>query len=259
MLLPVVAALPGCVAAALPVLASGAMAHGAVKDGPRSAAAVAPAKAMAEDEEEIALARMLVPSGDANFTERFVAAALFASDRAGAGVSAVPDPAAPMDAESVVLPCGADQPPALLVDLDPAGAALRPGDALSAAPGLASALSLARGSGVKVVWTSILDEGQAPAIRRALAASGLDLAGEDDLLLIRDPGESKTDRRNAAIDRYCFVAIIGDRPGDFDQLMDYLRDPAATTPYDGLMGAGWFELPPPLSLRAAPSEVRTDG
>ncbi|WP_144097255.1 hypothetical protein [Croceicoccus sediminis] len=256
MLLPVVAALPGCVAAALPVLASGAMAHGAAKDGRQPAAAVAPAKV----EAETALAPTPEPTGNANFTERFVAAALFASDRAGAGVSAVPDPAAPMDAESVVLPCGADQPPALLVDLDPAGAALRPDDALSATPGLAPALSLARGSGVKVVWTSILDEGQAPAIRRALAASGLDLAGQDDLLLIRDPGESKTDRRNAAIEQYCFVAIMGDRPGDFDELMDYLRDPAATTPYDGLMGAGWFELPPPLSGQAAPpSEVRTDG
>jgi hypothetical protein len=44
----------------------------------------------------------------------------------------------------------------------------------------------------------------------------------------------------------CVIAIAGDRKGDFDELFDYLRDPASGESLDYLLGAGWFILPPPL-------------
>ena len=83
-----------------------------------------------------------------------------------------------------------------------------------------------------------------------LRASGLDPAGRDILLLTRDPAESKTDRRNAELGDFCIKAIVGDRKGDFDALFDYLRDADVPTPFDSLLGAGWFLLPPPLDYPA---------
>ncbi|MBB3992117.1 hypothetical protein [Croceicoccus naphthovorans] len=240
LLIPAVAALSGCVAAALPVLATTVMTGDAVRDGKVTVQkdAVAPA------------ADAATPPAAPNYTEQFVAAAMFAADRAGTGQSVVPDPAAE-DADTLVRGCSESQQPALLVDLDPGAAALRPQVAtLSAPQGLAPALAVARGKGLTIAWTSVLDEAEAPLVRNALAASGLDPAGRDVLLLTRDPAESKTDRRDAALSEYCFVAMIGDQRGDFDELMDYLRDSDGPSPFDPLFGNGWFELPPPLIARA---------
>ncbi len=246
--------LTGCVAA-LPIVAGTVMTRQAAKgdaaevDGPADAeAATAPVAAPAPDPAPPP-SPVNTTAAPANRTEDIMAAALFAIDSIDNGRSVVPDPAATDDAVAV-LPCNGARP-ALLVDLDPGEAAFLPKPAVpQAQPGLAAALAAARDAGLAVLWTGVLDESRTAEVRTALIASGLDPDGRDTLLLTRDPAESKTERRKAAIGEYCIKAIVGDRKGDFDTLFDYLRDPDAATPFDPLIGAGWFLLPPPLAYAA---------
>lgn len=226
--------LSGCVAA-LPLAASGMLAKRTVEDKGEAEVAVP---------EEVAV---VMPAP--NLTEKWFAAALFAGDRAGTGLSVLPDPAASNDDEPV-LPCHGGKP-AILIDLDPGNAAFQP-DAgpFVAQPGLAPALATARAAGTEVLWISVLGEAREADLRAVLADTGLDPAGEDTVLLIRDPAETKTQRRNAIAGEWCITAIVGDRRGDFDEFMDYLRDPDAPTPFDPLLGSGWFELPPPIKAAA---------
>lgn len=236
------AALPGCVAGALPVLAGGVVAKRTVdKMKPVPVAQVVRGTVPAES------GLVSDPASGAvaqNLTEQWVAAALFAADLAGKGMSVLPDPAA-TEADAMVRPC-ADEAVAVLVDLDPGEAAFRPELARTAAPGVAAALSIARAKGLTVLWTSVLDESREADARIALVNAGLDPTGRDPILLTRDPAETKTERRRDTAGEWCIAAIIGDRKGDFDDLMNYLRDPEAPTPFDPLLGHGWFELPPPF-------------
>lgn len=238
-LLPTVA-LGGCVAAAIPVVAGGMVAKRTADGGEQaSPAAVA---------EPVAVASPVAQANEANLTESWVAAAIFAADRAGAGKSMLANPATTGE-DDLLKPCNG-QPPALLVDLDPGEVAFRPANDNLVARGLGQALAVARTRGVAVLWISWLDESREPAIRDALRRSGLDPDGTDPVLLIRDPAETKTERRNAAAGDWCITAIVGDRPTDFDVLFEYLRDPSEPTPFDPLFGNGWFELPPPLKPAA---------
>lgn len=249
------AALSGCVAAALPVVASGMVAKRAMV-GETSPTPLAPALAAQVAETDAVPAKLAiapyadsVPAVSANLTEAYFRVALFAIERAEHGLSVLPDPGGRAEGE-LLRPCN-DQPSALIVDLDPGDTAFAPQAGTSgAARGLAPALAMARAKGITILWASVLDERRAQDIRTALAGSGLDPAGADQLLLTRDPAETKTERRDAVSDDWCIVAIVGDRMGDFDMLMDYLRDPSAPTPFDPLLGNGWFELPPPLEPAA---------
>lgn len=229
--------LSGCVAA-IPLAASGMLAKRTVLD---------------EGEAELAASVQIAAPATAetapNLTEKWFAAALFAGDRAGKGLSVLPDPAASNDDEPV-LPCKGGKP-AILIDLDPGNTAFRPDTGpFVAQPGLAPALATARAAGTEVLWISVLGEAREADLRAVLADTGLDPAGEDSVLLIRDPAETKTQRRNAAAGEWCITAIVGDRKGDFDEFMDYLRDPDAPTPFDPLLDSGWFELPPPIKAAA---------
>ncbi|WP_066558330.1 hypothetical protein [Croceicoccus bisphenolivorans] len=242
--------LTGCVAAAIPVMASGVMAKRTVDS--RNAPAAAPATGQAPELVDVKPSLPAAGGGailQPNWTEDFMAVALFAAESMDNGLSVLPDPGA-REGEALVLPCEG-QPPAILVDLDPGDIAFQPGDALPVpASGLGPALATARMKGIAVLWTSVLDESRAGEIRQVLTATGLDPAGSDTLLLTRDPAETKTARRNAVSGDWCIKAIVGDRRGDFDDLMDYLRNPQAPSPFDPLIGNGWFELPPPLAYAA---------
>ncbi|WP_127612076.1 hypothetical protein [Croceicoccus ponticola] len=255
----VAGALSGCVAAAIPVLASGVLTTKAVGKSDTTSADSAARTGQVESVAVIAQPVAAQPAAQtrpglgspvaANRTEDFVRMALFAVGNKESGLSVIPDPAASADGP-LLLTCSS-RIPAILVDLDPGDIALRLDQgAPVAAPGLAPALATARAQGLAVLWTSVLDENRAGDIRDALAASGLDPARRDALLLTRDPAETKTERRNAAAGEWCIKAIVGDRKGDFDALMDYLRDPDAPTPFDELIGNGWFELPPPIEYAA---------
>lgn len=244
--------LSGCVAAALPVVASGVMAKQVAKGGgathsdtataPVVAAAPAPTPPVANAPAHTIAAAEPVA---ANRAEDFMAMVLFALDTLDNGQSVIANAAA-QEGDALVRPCASPRP-AILVDLDPGGIALPlGGESPRAAPGLAIALATARARGIAVMWTSVLDEARSAEVRGVLAATGLDPVGQDVLLLTRDPAESKTRRRATESGEWCIKAIAGDERGDFDELMNYLRDSEAPTPFDPLNGKGWFELPPPI-------------
>jgi len=140
------------------------------------------------------------------------------------------------------------QPLAVAIDLDPAGRAFDLADPPAAAAGLSEALTEIRAAGLTVFWTSALPVKEADRLYAVLRATGLDLDGTDRILLARKPGETAQERRLFAARDWCFVALAGDRPGDFEIAIDYLRDPdgpiaQAMTP---LLGAGWFVIPNPI-------------
>jgi len=138
-------------------------------------------------------------------------------------------------------------PAAVLIDLDPASGTLDPAAALHGDPRLAGALAGLRGEGIAVGWLSANTADRAGAVRRALVASGLDPAGQDELALLRYPEERKQSRREEFAKEYCLVAIAGDNRTDFDELFQYLKDPSLATPLEPLIGNGWFLIPQPLT------------
>jgi hypothetical protein len=158
-----------------------------------------------------------------------------------------------IDAESLIsgpkrLACAA-QPLAVAINLDPGTAKLDLNDPPAAAPGLAEALSAIRSAGVRVFWTSALPVDKADRVYAILRATGLDLDGTDRLLLVRKAGETVQQRRLAAARDWCFVALAGDRPGDFEEALDFLRDPDGPTAraMQPLTGNGWFVIPDPIA------------
>lgn len=138
-------------------------------------------------------------------------------------------------------------PAAVLVDLDPQGGVLDPAASLRADPMLARTLAALRAQKVAVAWISGNTADRAGAIRRALIASGLDPEGRDELALLRYPEERKQTRRDDLSKELCIVAIAGDERGDFDELFQYLKNPAVAASLDALIGKGWFLIPQPLS------------
>ena len=136
--------------------------------------------------------------------------------------------------------------PAVVVDLDSGPQAFVPGAAHAPSRVLVDGLARMREAGMAVVWITALPAGEVTAVAEALKTSGLDPAGSDPLLLVRSAADRKQTLREDAARDVCVIAIAGDRKGDFDELFDYLRDPASGESLDYLLGAGWFIVPPPL-------------
>ena len=84
-------------------------------------------------------------------------------------------------------------------------------------------------------------------MRKALIAAGLDPAGRDELVLLRYPQERKQTRLEDFAAEFCVVALAGDERADFDELFQYLKNPAAAAPLEALIGKGWFLIPQPLT------------
>ena len=136
--------------------------------------------------------------------------------------------------------------PAVVIDLDTGPQAFVPGTAQAPSPALVEGLARLRAAGVVVLWITALPAREVSAVAEALKTSGLDPAGSDPLLLVRDREDRKQSLREDAQRDVCVIAIAGDRKGDFDELFDYLRDPASGESLEYLLGAGWFIVPPPL-------------
>ncbi len=96
-------------------------------------------------------------------------------------------------------------------------------------------------------WAKAAVPGAASAIRQRLADTALDPTGGDPLIVTRFAGESKQVRRYALGESNCLLAIAGDHRGDFDELYDFVLDPAMAAPLEGLVGHGWFLAPPPIN------------
>ncbi|GGD85923.1 hypothetical protein GCM10011515_01970 [Tsuneonella deserti] len=138
-------------------------------------------------------------------------------------------------------------PAAVVIDLDPGSALLDPSVAIRGDRALASGLAALRAQGVTIGWITGNSADRAGDVRQALAASGLDPAGHDELVLLRYPRERKQTRREDLAKVFCIVAIAGDERSDFDELFQYLKDPALAAPLEKLIGAGWFLIPQPLT------------
>ncbi|MCL4672356.1 MAG: hypothetical protein KJZ64_05350 [Sphingomonadaceae bacterium] len=140
-------------------------------------------------------------------------------------------------------------PPAVIVDLDPAGGKLDPASPLPFNPALATALGTLRASDVAVFWISGNGAATAGQLRDQLVATGLDPLGRDILLLMRRGTDRKDARRRELAETHCVVAIAGDTRSDFDELFDFLRNPGAAAPLEPLVGAGWFLIPSPTAAK----------
>jgi hypothetical protein len=152
--------------------------------------------------------------------------------------------------------CGSAAP-TVLIDLDPAGGHLAPGGAVSVPSGLPEGLAELRAAGLDVAWISGASAAEAPDIRIALGATGLDPGGKDRLLLMRYPGDRKQTRREDLAGASCLIAIAGDERRDFDELYDYLVNPEAALALDLLIGDGWFLLPRPATADTTESQSST--
>lgn len=151
----------------------------------------------------------------------------------------------PASLEPALATCG-NRPPAVLIDLDPANGLLPLVNANRADPQLAAVLADLRGRGVAIYWITGHTPSAASGIRQRLIGSALDPTGNDPLIVSRFANESKQARRRALGDTHCLLAIMGDYRGDFDELYDFLRDPAVADPLEVYINAGWFLAPLPL-------------
>lgn len=138
--------------------------------------------------------------------------------------------------------CGI-RPAAVLIDLDPGKDRFAADMTITPEPSLAYALERMRLHDVAVHWVAAAPAIEAGRLRQQLISTGLDPAGRDRLLLMRRADDSKEVRRRELAQTHCVVAILGDTRSDFDELFDYLRNPAAATQLDELIGNGWFLAP----------------
>ena len=136
--------------------------------------------------------------------------------------------------------------PTILIDLDPESGLFDPSAASRPPSGLAHGLAQLRSSGVDVAWISGNGIDKLDSISRVLKFSGLDLYNEDRILLVRSDDDRKQTLREELAQISCLIAIAGDTRSDFDELYDYLKNPADAASLEPLIGDGWFLIPQPL-------------
>lgn len=249
--------LTGCIAAAIPVLAAGTIAgtsvRGAEKAAPpvpvaTSAPSLAPNRTSVvplEQFERRPAAAAMPLAGATTPYDAFVTYALaearpyLPNETRHSTVLAKPGALSPETRA-----CD-NQPPAVLIDLDPEGGALDPASVTEIAVEFAPALSRLRANGLTILWLSGTDRSHGEAIRALLARALLDPTGRD-VLALPAPGERKQDLRRRLGEQFCIEAIAGDRRVDFDELYDFLRDEGTAFPLEPLIGKGWFLVPPVL-------------
>ena len=149
------------------------------------------------------------------------------------------DPAA-LDGERQACKLTEARPASILIDLDQGSEPFAPENVGLASADLALSLKVLRREGVEIAWISSNSAANADIIRKALAKSGLDPDGEDQLLLLRYPGDRKQTRRKQLALETCLLAIAGDDRSDFDELYEYLTNPDAALELERLIGNGWF-------------------
>lgn len=250
------AALSGCVAAAIPVLAGGAIAGSTARGG---TAKTAP-EAVATQPTPPATTATRLPTGLEPSTPLRQQAALTGPTPYDAFVAYALAEARPYlpneirrstvlanpDALSPETRACADQAPAVMIDLDPQDEVLDPDAVAKIAVELAPALSRLRAKGLTIVWLSGADRSRTDAIRQLLARTMLDPAGRD-VLALPAPSERKQGLRRRLGEEFCIEAIAGDRRADFDELYEFLRDESAAFALEPLIGQGWFLVPPVLA------------
>ena len=251
-------AISGCVAAAIPLAAGGLLAkrHADIAEVTSGAPPAAEASAASDLKvTRLALSELPLPdpvgsvaNSSIGLFRDYALAQLAQQPGTGKRPSALLTRASELRSERAE--CGA-APLAVFIDLDPGRGTfdpLAPGQADAALPGVLRAL---REQGVAVVWFSRLGDSFEPAVRNALAESGLDSTTSDQLVLLRDLGERKQSRRDETAKNFCPIAMLGDERADFDELYLYLKNPDAAVALDAMIGRGWFLASPFAATPAA--------
>lgn len=263
-LLPCAAALSGCVAAAIPLVAGGALARSATdgEPGPRvtvdasASASARPDARIAAQSADFAPSKKVQAASQAPASAGFRATfssspaidefIRYSESRARAfAIGGEPVPSAVLREPALLdgkrLSCEADKdrPASVLIDLDPGEAMFGESSPLPLASAAQNLAGL-RSQGVTIAWISANSAAHADIIRQALAQFGLDPAGTDPLLLMRYPADRKQTRRTEFGEKSCIIAIVGDERRDFDELYDYLTNPDAALALEPLFNQGWF-------------------
>ena len=275
-------ALQGCVAAVIPVMASGAIVgRGGDKDkgaqaeipAPVPAAAPAPEPAPEPVPEPAPVSAPVAPqiqapisfpplplspappllanpvsAQDTGSDAGFKALVEYARGVARAATADTP-PLSAMLADPIATDgkrklCDAGKRLLVLIDLDPAGRVFAAPPALAADPDRAQGLAQLRDAGVLITWLSDSPLLASGDIRTALEKAGLDPRGEDIIALRSDPDERKQTRRERLADISCVIAIAGDERTDFDERFRYLKDASVGVRLEAVIGDGWFLIEP---------------
>lgn len=244
--------LQGCVAA-IPLAVAGVIGkkHLDSKKPADNAQATMPAqpKPFVAQETEVAPGGAANPAGAlADTRHPYARMVQYALDRAAAR-------AAGEDVRSAVLvegvsladprtvPCG-DKPLAVIIDMDAV-----PGAAQLTQSGLATLLDSLRSADIRIAW---MGNGSIAAIEAILTQPNVAeyslLSQRDDILSAPEKGPRKQEQRWAFAKGHCVLATAGDRKSDFDELFDYLRDPAYAAPLETFNDHGWFIVPSPLRI-----------
>ncbi len=134
------------------------------------------------------------------------------------------------------------------------------GGQVAAVPGALSAVSVARGANITVVFNSNRKAATADRTAALLAAAGLGSAVHGDTLWLQGdaatgsgPSSDKDARRTAISAKYCVIAMAGDQLGDFSDQFNApgrsladRRKLVASRDVLALWGHGWFILPNPV-------------
>lgn len=261
-------ALSGCIAAAIPLAAGGAMFRSDAVSGKKSPepnASVTVEVSKSKSQQATApsgvvltnLTALPVPSpadiaaGNTPRTDvhNFDAFYGYALEQASTDPLEAPMRSAllqnPGSLEPVRQNCG-PLAPVVLVDLDPGDAVFDPTTRGVANDSLAQVLAVLRSKKVGVVWISAQDRAQEGAIRARLVSSGLDPQGSDRLLLPDPQHATKQSLRFSLAASQCPIALAGDSKPDFDELFAYLKNPDAAFSLDEMIGEGWFLTPNPF-------------
>lgn len=148
-----------------------------------------------------------------------------------------------------------DRAAAVIVDLDDAvlGAEAAVGTTQTgwqAAPGLPEGLTRLRNADVTILWMTDAPFYRLDEIRSRLRETELDPEGRDPVYAQRGSSDRKQLRRLDAAAAWCIIAAAGDRQADLDEVYDYLIRPEAAVQLDRLWDQGWFITPAPI--QAAP-------
>ena len=259
--------LSGCVAAAIPVVAGGALLRTStqgdvsvenIPDNPSPGPLAQSAQGLPGDADPIFAAfspgaQSAGEDSEDEYTEFLSFALTSAMTLSGEGAASSALLADPASLSDELKPCPAG-PPAVLIDLDPPGAVLPSEPVLTANAALSERLAELRRADIAIAWISGQSAAHAGAVREALASSGLDPEGRDTLLLMRYPGDRKQTRREDLAKTACLIAIAGDEREDFDELYAYLVDLEAALRLERLIDETWFLVPPfyPSDQRPTP-------
>lgn len=237
--------LGGCVAAAIPLAAGGVVLRNEVRGDDE------PDSDKAEDESGEADPADTTATEGEPFTPTLAAPGPYQAFLTYSSEQAALDPVAEPRRSAILATPGSLQPEtmecsvrpsAVLVDLDPASGARNFAE-LPPDPALARGLQALRLEGVFVFWISDASAAEAGTLRKRLTETGLDPTTDDGILLMRRAEDRKQLRRKELSQTHCLIAILGDERSDFDELYDYLKDPAAASPLEALIGNGWFLVP----------------